>query len=267
MNETTNNQISKFETLSLLFGIISILTGCCCLGGLFGITGIVFFLLSNKYIGTTKKNTSGLIASIIGITLSLIILIIAIVSPSSDNTAYSTTEMTIESNSTENATESITESNSIENTTETTIEENYDELQKLFLSINENMTYSEALESVISTGLPYTEEKYTGSRIIQVAFTENNTVQSYATIDGDYLEIIYEYPNDENSLNDEIEKYALGTLAYTPYKSNLRLISHYAGYYFSYYEKGNYISKLGTNVEIDNSISKKELLDYYIKNK
>ena len=254
MDETTNNQNLKFETLSLVFGIISIITGCCCLGCLFGIAGIVFFILSNNDIGTTKKNTSGLVTSIIGIVLSLIILIIAIVSPSSDNTTDSTTEIT-------------TESNYIENTTETITEENYDELQKLFLSINENTTYSEALESVISTGLPYTEKKYNGSRQIQVAFTENNTAQSYASIDGDYLKIIYEYPKNENSGNDEIEKYYLGTLAYIPYKSDLELISNYSGYYFSYNKKGNYISKLGTNVEIDNSISKEELLDYYFENK
>lgn len=120
-----NNRNSKFETMSLVFGIISIITGCCCIGGLFGIAGIVFYVLSNKEIGKTSKSTAGLVTSIVGIILSLLILIIGIVSPdtyeniTNSNTTDIVTEATTEADKiTEETTEVVTEDVTEEVTTE-----------------------------------------------------------------------------------------------------------------------------------------------------
>lgn len=77
MNQTKNN----YATVSLVLGILSIVTGCFCLGGLLGILGIVFFVLSNKANGRTSSSTAGLITSIIGIVLSLIVLSIIALTP------------------------------------------------------------------------------------------------------------------------------------------------------------------------------------------
>lgn len=116
MNQSKNT----FATLSLIFGILSILTGCFCLGGFLGILGIVFFVTSYKSIGKTSLNTAGLITSIIGILLSLVIFAAILKSPSSDNTTESATEInstteltTTEEVTTETATE-FTEKNTIE---------------------------------------------------------------------------------------------------------------------------------------------------------
>jgi len=153
----------------------------------------------------------------------------------------------------------------VESNAETPVE--YDELQQLYLSIDSNMNYAEMIELVQSTGLPYSEEKYNGSRTIQVAFAEEVTAQKYKDESDDYLEIVYVYPKDENSSNDVLEKYSFGTCAYNPDDCSLTLINHVSGSYFSYYEPGNYISDLGTTLDLDNDMSKEQQLDYYFKNK
>ena len=143
----------------------------------------------------------------------------------------------------------------------------YDALQHLYLDLDPNMSYSDMLDLVRSTELPYSEEKYNGSRKVQVAFTKGCTVQRHKKESGDYLEIIYEYPDSENNADDVLDKYAFGTCAYVPSGSDLCLICHVSGSYFSYSEPGNYISKLGNALNLDNGMSKKEQLDYYFNNK
>lgn len=138
-----------------------------------------------------------------------------------------------------------------------------DALQQLYLDINSSWSYSDALDYVISTGLPYSDEKYNGSRTIQVAFTEGCTVQKYKKESGDYIIIDYVYPKGENNSNDELDKYLFGTCCYCPIDSDLELIEHKNGYYFSYYEPGNYISKLGAKLELDSSMTKEEQMLYY----
>lgn len=152
-----------------------------------------------------------------------------------------------------------------ESNTEAPVE--YDELQQLYLSIDSNMNYAEMIELVQSTGLPYSEEKHNGSRTVQVAFAEEVTAQKHKDESGDYLEIVYVYPKDENSSNDVLEKYSFGTCAYNPDDCSLTLINHVSGSYFSYYEPGNYISDLGTTLDLDSDMSKEQQLDYYFKNK
>ena len=143
----------------------------------------------------------------------------------------------------------------------------YDALQQLYLDLDPSMSYEDMLDSVKSTGLPYSEEKYNGSRTVQVAFTDGCTVQRHKKESGDYLEIHYDYPDNENSSNDILDKYIFATCVYCPSDSYLSLISHSHGSYFSYYEPGNYISDSGNDLDLDKKMSKKEQLDYYFNNK
>lgn len=142
-----------------------------------------------------------------------------------------------------------------------------DALQQLYVNINSKMTYKEMIKLVKSTKLPYSEEKYNGSRTIQVAFTDGCTAQRYKKESGDYLTIDYLYPSDENSSNDELDKYYFGTCCYVPNDSSLELIEHCSGQYFNYTKKGNCISDLGTTLDIDSTMSKSEQMNYYFENK
>ena len=162
---------------------------------------------------------------------------------------------------------------SVESTVDVDLAENtidsalYDDLQNLYLKINANMSYLEMIDTVKSTNLPYSEEKYNGSRTIQVAFTDGCTSQKYKEEDGDYLEITYDYPKNENSSNDDLSKYSLSSCVYVSENSSLELISLVEGYYFSFSEPGNYISNLGSKLDLDKDMSKEEQLDYFFKHK
>lgn len=137
----------------------------------------------------------------------------------------------------------------------------YDALQQLYLDVSADMSYTEMIDLVKSTGLPYSEEKYNGSRAVQVAFTEGCTKQSYKTEGGDYLTISYNYPRDENSINDEIEKYYFGFCKYVPSPSEsapwLVPIS---------YGTKNYITSLGSALDLDENMTKEEQLKYLMNN-
>ena len=142
-----------------------------------------------------------------------------------------------------------------------------DELQKLYLTINSDMSYSDAIQAVQDSGLPYSEEKYNGSRGIQVAFTEGCTAQKYKKESGDYLDISFNYPSDENSANDELSKYMLSSCVYCP-EVGPTLISLSCGYYFSYHEPGNYIDDYNSEddaSDLPSSITKEDQLLYYFK--
>ncbi len=143
----------------------------------------------------------------------------------------------------------------------------YDKLQQLYLEIDSEMSYSEMVTLVQSTGLPYSEAKYNGSRIVQVAFTEESTAQKYKKENGSYVEIIYIYPENENSANDVLDKYSFGTCVYCPNDCSMELINHISGSYFSYRESGKYISDLGNDLKLDKSMSKEQQLEYYFTNK
>lgn len=152
-------------------------------------------------------------------------------------------------------------------TTTTEAVHDLDKLQELYLNIKPSMSYKKVIKLISSYGLKYSKESCNGGRDIQVAFTDNNTEQEYADIDGDYIEIYFEYPKNENSINDEIDKYSLGTVAYIPYDSDIELIEHITGNYWGYTDKGNYITKSGSKVDVPKTMTKKQQLDYYFKNK
>lgn len=143
----------------------------------------------------------------------------------------------------------------------------YDKLQQLYVHIDTTLPLQDMIDFLDSYGLPYSFEKYNGSREIQVAFTKECTTQKYKKESGDYLTITYVYPKNENSSTDNFEKYTFGTCAYYPQDSNLSLICHISGHYFSYNAPGNYISKSGTPLDLDTSMSRNEQMKYYIDNK
>lgn len=143
----------------------------------------------------------------------------------------------------------------------------YNDLQKMYLDIDPKSSYSEMVDFIKGKKMPYSEEKSNGSRTIQVAFTKDCTMQSHKKENGDYLKIIYVYPESENSKNDDLEKYSIGTIAYCPNDSDLELISHYSGTYFSYHDKGNYISDFGTTINLSKEMSRKDQMKYYFENK
>lgn len=196
-------------------------------------------------INTDKVKKVGIIAAIV-----LVIIVIANIPNGSIN---NDNEYVAEAKSDAK----ITTENNIEHE-QTTNSIKYDKLQKLYLDINPDMSYTQMIDLVKSTGLPYSEEKYNGSRSVQVAFTDGCTAQKYKKESGDYLVINYKYPKNENSINDIIEKYSFDECSYVPYDSNLSLKQNI---------NGNSISKLGTDLKLDKNMSKEEQLDYYFDNK
>ncbi len=142
-----------------------------------------------------------------------------------------------------------------------------DDLQQLYVEFDSSLSYPEAVAFVEARGLPYSVEKNNGSRTIQVAFAEGATVQKYKKVSGDYVELIYIYPKNENSINDDLEKYIFGTCFYCPTDSSLSLIEHVNGSYFSYFKAGNYISNLGSDLGLDIAMTKEEQMLYYFNEK
>lgn len=140
-----------------------------------------------------------------------------------------------------------------------------DELQQLYLDFDTSMSYSDALEYIQNTGLPYSEEKYNGSRRFQVALKEGCTAQKYMKESGPYIIIDYVYAKGENSINDDKTKYSFGTCVYNPIVGP-SLIIHNTGYYFDISESGTYIKQGGDTLDELTNLSKEEQLLYYFNN-
>lgn len=71
------NNATAFAALSLVFGIISLFSTCCCLPFIFSGLGIMFALLSKR--GAAPYSSfakAGIISSVIGIVLSFIIMFV-----------------------------------------------------------------------------------------------------------------------------------------------------------------------------------------------
>lgn len=77
-NSQTPKQTNALAIVSLVLGITSIVLGCCTVwvGFICGIAGIVCAILSKKQ-GKSGIGTAGLVCSIIGIVLSVLMLILA----------------------------------------------------------------------------------------------------------------------------------------------------------------------------------------------
>lgn len=78
--QTENKETNVLAIVSLVLGILSILLGCCTgwVGALFGVGGIICAVFANKQ-GKTGLAKAGLICSIIGIVLGILITILAVV--------------------------------------------------------------------------------------------------------------------------------------------------------------------------------------------
>lgn len=78
--QAENKETNVLAIVSLVLGILSIVLGCCTgwVGALFGIGGIICAVFANKQ-GKTGLAKGGLICSIIGIVLGILITILAVV--------------------------------------------------------------------------------------------------------------------------------------------------------------------------------------------
>lgn len=131
-----------------------------------------------------------------------------------------------------------------------------DKLQQLYLDFDSSFSYAEASEYIANVGLPYSDVKYNGSRAFQIAFTDGCTAQKYKKESGPYIVINYEYAKDENSNNDDFEKYSFSSCQYFPDS------------YFSYaeYKESTRISRLGSILEEYNNLTKEEQLLHFFNN-
>ena len=75
-----NKDTNVLAIISLVLGILSIVLGCCTgwIGALFGIGGIICAVFANKQ-GKTGLAKGGLICSIVGIVLGILITVLAVV--------------------------------------------------------------------------------------------------------------------------------------------------------------------------------------------
>lgn len=75
-----NKETNVLAIVSLVLGILSIVLGCCTgwVGALFGVGGIICAVFANKQ-GKTGLAKGGLICSIVGIVLGILITILAVI--------------------------------------------------------------------------------------------------------------------------------------------------------------------------------------------
>lgn len=75
-----NKETNVLAIVSLVLGILSIVLGCCSgwVGALFGIGGVICAVFANKQ-GKTGLAKGGLICSIVGIVLGILITILAVI--------------------------------------------------------------------------------------------------------------------------------------------------------------------------------------------
>ena len=75
-----NKETNVLAIVSLVLGILSIVLGCCSgwVGALFGIGGVICAVFANKQ-GNTGLAKGGLICSIVGIVLGILITILAVI--------------------------------------------------------------------------------------------------------------------------------------------------------------------------------------------
>lgn len=116
----------------------------------------------------------------------------------------------------------------------------YDQLQLLYNSINENMGYNEVLAIVNSKNLPYSDVKYSEGRIIKVAFDEEVTPQSHAK-NGDHVSIHF----DEQTENKD--EYIFSTMEYFNNDAFITIFQYERGTYWEFRDstdeyKGLYIN-------------------------
>lgn len=105
----------------------------------------------------------------------------------------------------------------------------YDELQQLYFDIEETMSYSEVLDIVEESGLPYTDHKYNGSRAIKVAFTDKSAKQRHSD-SGDHVTVSFV----DNRTNDD-NKYSFAYIEYFNSEKFVTVFYYLRGTYWKFY--------------------------------
>ena len=92
----------------------------------------------------------------------------------------------------------------------------YDDLQEFYVNFPADVSYMEAKDYIENFGLPYSEVKYNGSRAFQISTASEGTRQKYNKSGLPYIMVHYEYPKNENSSADILEKYFFTSVDYYP---------------------------------------------------
>ena len=116
----------------------------------------------------------------------------------------------------------------------------YNQLQFLYLDINENMGYNEVLDAVKNTTLPYSDVKYSDGRTIKVALDDKVTPQLYAD-SGDYVSIHFDQHKDDDN------EYVFSVMEYFNDTAFIKVFQYEKGIYWDFREstdeyKGLYIN-------------------------
>lgn len=113
----------------------------------------------------------------------------------------------------------------------------YDALQQLYLDIDNDLSYEETLKKVRKSKLPYTDQEYSSSQTIKVAYTTEVAKQRYAD-EGDYVEISF-------NLDKKTNKLTFSTLEYFNHKKFITIFDYESGTYWDFRDgkgKGLYIN-------------------------
>ena len=113
----------------------------------------------------------------------------------------------------------------------------YDALQQLYLDIDNDLSYEETLNKVRKSKLPYTDQEYSISQTIKVAYTTEVAKQRYAD-EGDYVEISF-------NLDKKTNKLTFSTLEYFNHKKFVTIFDYESGTYWDFKDgkdKGLYIN-------------------------
>lgn len=126
----------------------------------------------------------------------------------------------------------------------------YDELQQLYLALEDIDHYEDFMDRVKASGLPYNEKEFSSAYSVKVAFNEGVTKFSHAD-SGDYLKISFDKENlhllhaeyFNNNIFIALIDYRNGT--YWSFRDQ----PEYAGYYVNTYDD---ISKEKFTIKYDN---------------
>lgn len=143
----------------------------------------------------------------------------------------------------------------------------YDALQQLYLDIDNDLSYEETLKKVRKSKLPYTDQEYSSSQTIKIAYTTEVAKQRYAD-EGDYVEISF-------NLDKKTNKLTFSTLEYFNHKKFVTIFDYESGTYWDFRDgkdKGLYINNYSNvtgkkNEKYIKSNSKENQLKYIFKYK
>lgn len=130
-------------------------------------------------------------------------------------------------------------------------------LRRLYIDYPQTADYQKAISFIRKSGLPYSEVRQNGSRVVKIALEKSDTafdpIHTYQQYD--YIEVNYMYPKLENDENDELDKYYFTGIIYTT--------SAERKYQLSSYASGTFLSR--DDEFIDTSMNREEQMDFLKK--